>query len=626
MKICIVSNLTNAIGLQRDFELLQDFLSPAHEVTGIQYDKALPDGIDTFELAIYLEVIPRNLLELAPVRWAFLNPEFVTPDIVKIAQRHIHKIFAKTREAQRVFEEVFPGKVHYTGFMARDNYDPSIPKENRFLNISGNSAFRGAQELLDAWKWTLDGKSLSAHLTIVSELLHNKSPEVPPNVTLLGRVSDVELHILQNLCRFHLYPGATEGYGHSIHESLGVNATLLVTDAPPFNELESAFRIPAVGKHKSNLADIYEVSALDIYGAVNDLLEIGNHAVTSREEFLKGNEEFKKAFSAHLEEFNPRPVASVIRTRGQGLQIAFIGNFKAEHSTENQIRWALEEGLGHDVEMLQENEVNLAAIRTAMEFSDALFWVRTPGWLQVPDREILELLEGAKIPTVSVHLDKFFGIPEREALIGVHPFWRTKFVFTADGSRDEDFKARNVNHFWMPPAASIVYAHPGTPWDMYRCDVSFVGARGGYHAEHPFRAQLVDFLEKTYGDRFKLIEGLRGHGLNDFYQSCKVCVADCFGGGKIPRYWSDRMVETPMRHGFLLSPKIEGMTIPLATFESENVTDLHEQIEYWLAHDDERKTLRSLCADHVVKHDTWTDRMAWVIRTVQKGLGQASHA
>ena len=624
MRIVIVSNIENAIGLQRDFELLRDFLSPGHEVVGLQYDRALPDGIGEFQLAIFLEVIPRNMLELAPVRWAFLNPEFATPDIVKIAQRHIHKVFAKTHEAKRIFDEVFTGKAHYVGFMARDNYDPSIPKENRFLNVSGNSSVRGAQEVLDAWKWTLDGKALSAHLTIVSDALHNKMPEVPRNVTLLGRVSDVELRILQNLCRFHLFPAGTEGYGHSIHESLGVNATLLVTDAPPFDEIESAFRIPAVGKHKSNLADIYEVSALDIYNAVNDLLEIGNHAVTSREEFLKGNEEFKKAFSAHLEESNPRPVAPVIRTKGQGLQIAFIGNFKASESTENMLRWALEEGLGHDVEMLQENEVNLAAIRSAMEFSDLLFWVRTPGWLRVSDREMLELLESAKIPTVSVHLDKFFGIPEREALIGVHPFWRTNFCFTADGSRDDDFKARNVNHFWMRPAVSEVYCHPGQPWDMYKCDVGFVGARE-YHSEYPFRKQLVEFLEKTYGDRFKHITGLRGHGLNDFYSSCRVTVGDHIFAG-IPRYHSDRAPETAGRGGFLLYPETEGLLIPCATYKPQNIDDLYWQIEFWLDHEKERREKIKECMEHVRAHDTWTDRMAWVIRIVQKGLGQASHA
>jgi len=386
------------------------------------------------------------------------------------------------------------------------------------------------------------------------------------------------------------------------------------------NELEHVYQISAVGKSKYNLADVYEVSALDIFEGVHQLLELSKHTATqhifSRDDFLGANEEFKGNFSAHLEQFNPRTTASAIHVKGDGLQIAFIGNFKAEHSTENQIKWALEEGLGHDVEMLQENEVNLAAIRSAVEFSDMLFWVRTPGWLRVQDREMLELLDELKIPSVSVHLDKFWGIPEREALIGIHPFWRTKFVWTADGSRQEDFQARGVNHFWMRPAVSEVYCHPGQPWDMYRCDVGFVGARE-YHSEYPFRAQLVEFLEKTYGDRFKHITGLRGHGLNDFYASCKVVVGDCIFAGT-PNYWSDRVPETCGRYGFLLHPGIHGLEVPMATYAPQDLEDLQMMIDMYLEWPHQRRrNIAKMMADHVKEFDTWTRRMKEILEIVR---------
>lgn len=304
-----------------------------------------------------------------------------------------------------------------------------------------------------------------------------------------------------------------------------------------------------------------------------------------------------------------------MRVKGDGLQIAFIGNFKAEHSTENQIKWAFEEGLGHEVEMLQENEVNLAAISTAMEYSDLLLWVRTPGWLGVPDNKMLDLLGSAKIPTCSVHLDKFWGIPEREALIGVHPFWKTKFVFTADGSRQEEFKARGVNHFWMRPAVSEIYCHRGQPWDMYRCDVGFVGARE-YHREYPFRLQLVEFLEKTYGDRFKHITGLRGHGLNDFYASCKVVVGDCIFAGT-PNYWSDRVPETIGRFGHLLHPKVDGLDVPVWLYEPQDLNSLQEQIELNLTLPESvRKKFIRHSAEWVKERDTWTVRMTSLLKLV----------
>src|SRR5207253_727317 len=112
----------------------------------------------------------------------------------------------------------------------------------------------------------------------------------------------------------------------------------------------------------------------------------------------------------------------------------------------------------------------------------------TPGWLQVPDEEMFKLLEWCKnegVKTLSIHLDKFWSIPDREFLIGKIPFWKTAYCFTADGSRQEDFAKRGVNHFWMRPAVSEVYCHPGTPREEYHCDVGFVGAKE-YHSEYPF--------------------------------------------------------------------------------------------------------------------------------------------
>lgn len=128
---------------------------------------------------------------------------------------------------------------------------------------------------------------------------------------------------------------------------------------------------------------------------------------------------------------------------------------------------------------------------------------------------------------------------------------------------------------------------------------------------------MISFLERTYGLRFKLIEGgVRGHELNDFYASCRVCVGDCFGGGSIPRYWSDRMVETPMRYGFLISPKIEGLDIPLATYTSGDLKDLKEQIDYWLLNETERRRVLTQAADHVRMNDTWTLRMKQILETI----------
>jgi hypothetical protein len=236
----------------------------------------------------------------------------------------------------------------------------------------------------------------------------------------------------------------------------------------------------------------------------------------------------------------------------------------------------------------------------------------------VPDSEMfafLDSLRARKIPSFGVHLDKFFGIPEREKLIGKIPFWKLQYLFTADGSRQEDFAKLGINHFWMKPAVSEVYCHPGIPRDEYRCDVGFVGARG-YHAEYPFRRQLVEFLEVEYGDRCKIIEGgLRGHALNDFYASCRVIVGDCIFAGT-PYYYSDRAPETTGRGGFLLHPEVQGMDIPCPVYKAQNLSDLKESIEHWIPQDETRRYMAQVLIEYVREHDTWTVRLAEIMKVV----------
>jgi hypothetical protein len=493
-----------------------------------------------------------------------------------------------------------------------------VLRQPAFLHIGGNSSLRGTQEVIDAWRWKRNGNKIPSLLTIVSKAV--KPDNLPDDVYWCEEVNETDLQWLQNSHQFHIYPSGTEGFGHAIHESLSVGATLLLTNAPPMNEIRNMLPICTSGrKSRYGMADVYEVSALEIHSCVTAALKLPPaDRKLVREEFLEGNAAFAKAFAPHLEEVVPAAPPRVVVAKPKERQtVAFLGNFEASESTENMILWALTERLGMHVLPLQENKTTIHDLVACTEWeADYFLWVRTPGWLKVPDHDMFRTLMEMPCPSISLHLDKFWGIAAREELIGKIPFWQTDYVFTADGSRQKDFGERGVNHIYMEPAASEVYAHPGTPRDHYRCDVAFVGART-YHSEHPFRGQMITFLEVTYGERFKLVEGgLRGHDLNDFYASARVVVGDCFGSGKISFYWSDRMVETPMRYGFLLSPDIDGLSIPLARFEPENLADLRQQIEYWLGHEKERCAKIVECAKHVRTFDTWTERLLWILGKV----------
>lgn len=627
MKIAIVSNLKDGIGLLRDAEILKALLEEwGHSVTTFQWDVEYKSE-EKFDLALFCEVFPVHLLKLSETRWIFVNPEWCDGDKQRLIRKHAHKVLTKTREAQRIFEPLFEN-VHYVGFAARDQLDLSVTRQRKLLHIGGNSVLRGTAAVRDSFCWSRNGNDLNAQLTIVSSAL--KEEKQLPCVTVLNRVSEEELKYLQNSHLFHLYPSGTEGFGHALHESLSVGAVILTTDAPSMNEIQFAYKIPPVAKTSFGLADVHQVSAIQVREAIEELLTLRPpFSFHPREEFLRENDAFKAAFKAHVDNVGvlpwvedhwemPKDTPPAIRRKVEGKTcIAFLGNFAASESTENMVRWALEEGLGHEVIRLQENETTLAAMQEAVALADIFLWVRTPGWLQVPDKDMFAFLMDLPIPSVALHLDLFWYIPEREKLIGRIPFWNCDHVWTADGSNDSGFTDRGVRHHWMKPAASAVYAHRGVRREEYLCDVGFVGAKT-YHSEHPWRGELIDFLENTYGIRFKLIEGgLRGHALNDFYESCRVCVGDAFGGGKIPRYWSDRMPETAMRNGFLLSPAIEGLDIPFATFRPESLSDLQEKIDWWLAHEKERREKVADCAAHVLKHDSWTVRMSEILEVVR---------
>lgn len=615
MNIALVTNLESR-GLALDAKLLGDFLvSLGHSIRVWQYDEPQDEPVD---LVIFCEVVVRQLIPLSKFSpWLLCNPEFMKDSDLDPVRASFGHVLCKTKEAHRICTELVGDIAVYTGFLSRDIYRPEIPREPRFVHIAGHSQVKGMAAVIDSWRWLHHGKRLTAPLTIVCDFVKQK--DVPENVTVLDGISDEELIDLMNRCKFVLAPSQTEGYGHSVREAMSCNSVIVVPDAPPLNELQSVFRIPAVPGRTFNQAQFYDVSALDVYRIVEEMLELDARGLieeNTREEFLRGNEDFKARFSALLDKFKPR-VTVPWTPSAHALRIAFLGNFEAPESTENLIRDALTRGLGHEVENLQENRVTLEQVKRATALNDVFLWVRTPGWLQIPDEEMFRLLDSLKargIPTLSVHLDRFWGIPDREALIGKIPFWRTQFVWTADGGNQEGFAARGVNHFWMRPAVSELHIHPGIIKDEYRCDVGFVGAKA-YHSEYPFRRELVEFLERTLGDRFMHVTNIRGHELNSFYASCRITVGDCFMAGA-PRYASDRLPETTGRYGFLLHPEIEGFDNPVATYKPQDLNDLQIQIEYWLPRDRERREKIQQCAEYVRLNDTWTIRMRSILSFV----------
>lgn len=321
---------------------------------------------------------------------------------------------------------------------------------------------------------------------------------------------------------------------------------------------------------------------------------------------------------------------------GKNMNVAVLGNHDASYCTESDLSWTLG-SLGLGVLRLQENRTRTEDILRlcAGQKVTALIYLHTHTWTTPGQFDLDELwkrLNAMGVVTVGFHLDRYWGLniaDHREDLIGKHPFWHCKYIFTADGGNQERFQSRNVNHFWLPPGVVQRDCYKGNAQPDFLHDVIFVGQRA-YHREYPFRGQLIAWLEQTYRERFKLYPGngpaIREGKLNNLYASAKVVVGDTCFAGDAPYFWSDRLPETTGRHGFLIHPLIEGMTIPVATYEPKNLNKLKELIDYYVSHDEERTVMQDMVTRHVMMNDTYTHRMRELFSVIGQPLPQTKEA
>jgi len=298
--------------------------------------------------------------------------------------------------------------------------------------------------------------------------------------------------------------------------------------------------------------------------------------------------------------------------------ILYIGNFVPEFSTENDFKKSFE-ALGWQVKTVQENTMDEVVakevVATAHNY-DFIFYTRTWARTDALWRKIMAGVKG-RTPTVSAHLDLYIGL-ERGKELRKDGFFSSNFVFSADGGHQEEFKKLGVNHIFMPPAVLKSSVYEGQKRAEYEYDVIFVGAKT-YHTEWPYRPYLVNWLENTYGSRFRHFgqnECVRGKNLNDLYASAKVVVGDSTFS---PNYWSDRVPETIGRAGFLIHPRVPEMEkqftfykhlIPYYVGEMET---LKEIIDYYVDHKEERDAIRFAGQEHVRQFHTYENRAQEII-------------
>lgn len=269
----------NGAGLSRDMRLLADLLQGAGQdvtITGLGHRSRLSNRLRRlharlrrlfrgwfhgelnarYDMNIMLEHVRPEMFDQAQINVLIPNPEWFREEWLPELPR-IDLIFVKTRHAERLFSELGCRTI-YIGFTGVDYLDPAVPRQLTFFHSPGRSGNKGTLPLLTLWakhpEWP--------QLTVVWRRKRVELPSLSSNVRVIREfLPEAELRRLHNANSFHLCPSQTEGYGHSLSESLSTGCVTITTDAAPMNELVTADRgvlVPAHATGTQELATLYD--------------------------------------------------------------------------------------------------------------------------------------------------------------------------------------------------------------------------------------------------------------------------------------------------------------------------------------------------------------------------------
>jgi hypothetical protein len=314
----ICSNIDNQCGLQADAELLRDLLTSwGHQVKLIHYRKRNQvEEAPNVDANIFLEVVNYDLIarHISRENWFIPNPEWLAPWDHKNGLPDFDKVLCKTQDAVRILTRLtaeYQKKVRFIGFESEDMYDPNIPRERRFLHVAGQSRYKNTMATTYAFARMMQDEDVKPQLTIVGaypdEYAFGKDA---PNIKTYERVSDDEMRQLMNSHLFHLMPAGYEGWGHALHESLGVGAVVITTNHPPMNEFEGVAKDLLV-PYQDVIPELAAMRARVVAAPVRDIVkkalrmkseQLDPIRQEARAAFLKEREEFRANFKKVVDE------------------------------------------------------------------------------------------------------------------------------------------------------------------------------------------------------------------------------------------------------------------------------------------------------------------------------------
>jgi len=280
---------SNGAGLTRDMQLLAGILRDAgHDVTVTHMGhrgrlsnrlkrlharvrrlwRGWKRGVlnARYDVNIMLEHVRPELFKQAHRNVLIPNPEWFRKEWIKDLPR-LDRVFVKTRHAERIFDHL-QCKTTYIGFTSEDCGRDGVLPQPGFFHGPGRSGNKGTLPLIELWSKHPEWPTL----TVVWRRKRVEIPSLPDNVRLIRQfMAEDELRALQNAHVFHLCPSQTEGYGHSLVESLSLGKVTITVDGEPMNELVTPERGVLTAAHdagRQELATLYDFDMASMQAAI----------------------------------------------------------------------------------------------------------------------------------------------------------------------------------------------------------------------------------------------------------------------------------------------------------------------------------------------------------------------
>lgn len=267
------------------------------------------------------------------------------------------------------------------------------------------------------------------------------------------------------------------------------------------------------------------------------------------------------------------------------MRISFIGKFDKIYDEEYIARSF--ESLGHEVQRISDGNVFPVIPQMISQFQpDLVLFTK----LYIPNAmSLLEFCKKNNYPTASWVFDLYFGY-NREFRVFTSPNFKADMVFTTDGGHSRRWEEVGIKHHLVRQG---IYAEECFlfPVEKKEHNLVFVGSD---NSAYQYRAKTIRELERSHGLKWfgrRDTNEMRSLDLNRLYSKTKVVVGDSYYS---PHYWSNRVVETLGRGGFLIHQEVDGLKEEyphIVTYKREDSNDLKEKIDYYITHDEEREEI-----------------------------------